>query len=112
MCEQGLLQVDKVKFDQVNSVGIRGGEHVEKPTQYEWEECYLVEETLRGVGPMERGFHLFKRRARQPLFLMLCIIDLIDYSYIVHSLLFSKSCRGNSCLGFLLLLERPLEELH
>ena len=38
--------------------------------QYEWEEGYLVEETLRGVGPMKRGFHLFKKRARQPLFLM------------------------------------------
>ena len=47
--------------------------------QYEWEEGYLVEETLRGVGPMERGFHLFKRRARQPFFLMLWIIDLIVY---------------------------------
>ena len=31
MCEQGYLQVDKVKFDQVNSVGPRGGAHLEKP---------------------------------------------------------------------------------
>ena len=30
MCEQDHLQVDKVKFDQVNSVGIRGGEQLEK----------------------------------------------------------------------------------
>ena len=30
MCEQGYLQVDKVKFDQVNNVGIRGGEYLEK----------------------------------------------------------------------------------
>ena len=30
MCEQDHLQVDKVKFDQVNSAGIGGGEHLEK----------------------------------------------------------------------------------
>ena len=30
MCEKGYLQVDKVKFDQVNNVGIRDGEHLEK----------------------------------------------------------------------------------
>ena len=71
-----------------------------------------MEETLKGVGPWREGLHLFKRRARQPLFLMLCMIDLIVYSDIVHSLLFSKSWWGNSYVGFLLLLERPLEGLH
>ena len=30
MYEQGYFQVDKVKFDQVNNAGIRGGEHLEK----------------------------------------------------------------------------------
>ena len=30
MCEQGYLQVDKVKFDQVNNAGPRGGAHLEK----------------------------------------------------------------------------------
>ena len=30
MCEKGLLHVDKAKFDQVNSIGIGGGEHLEK----------------------------------------------------------------------------------
>ena len=28
MCERGHLQVDKVKFDQVKNVGIRGGENL------------------------------------------------------------------------------------
>ena len=28
MCEQGQMQVDKVKFDQVNNVGMRGGDHL------------------------------------------------------------------------------------
>ena len=30
MCEHGHLQVEKFKFDQLNSAGIRGGEHLEK----------------------------------------------------------------------------------
>ena len=30
MCEQDHLQVDKVKFDQVNNAAIEGGEHLEK----------------------------------------------------------------------------------
>jgi hypothetical protein len=28
MCEKGHFNVDKVKFDQVNSVGIGGGDHL------------------------------------------------------------------------------------
>ena len=28
MCEKGHLHMDKVKFDQVNSTGIRGGDHL------------------------------------------------------------------------------------
>ena len=46
MCEMGPLHVDKVTFDQVNSTGIRGGDHFDEATQYEWEEDSLVEETL------------------------------------------------------------------
>ena len=30
MCEKGHLHEDKVKFDQVNDVGIGGGEHFER----------------------------------------------------------------------------------
>ena len=28
MCEKGHFHVDKVNFDQVNSAGIRGGDHL------------------------------------------------------------------------------------
>lgn len=55
---------------------------------------------------MERGIHFFKRRA---LFLMLVLFISIVHQTIVHSLLLSKNCWRNSCLGFLLLIERSLE---
>ena len=76
MCEQGYLQRGLVKSDQVKSVGPRVGAHLEKQHNMNEERVIWVEETIIGVGPMERGFHLFKRRTRQPFFLMLMFIHL------------------------------------
>ena len=77
--------------------------------QYEWGKGYLVEKTLRGVGPMENRFTCVKGGQGNHFFLWFVLLFSLSIQTIMHSLLFSKNCWGNSCLGFLLLLERPLE---
>ena len=46
MCEQGLMHVDKVKFDQINSVGMEGVDQQWEIAQCEWEKVSMIVVTL------------------------------------------------------------------
>ena len=76
--------MDKVKFEQVNSVGIGGGEHFEGHHSVNGRR-FLGGGKPNEWDPWRERFHLLKRRARQPLLFMNWIIDFIVYSDIVHS---------------------------
>ena len=64
MCEQGIFHVDKVKFDQVNNVGIGGGDHLVSAEIVGGR--FLGGRNPNEWGPRQEGSHMFKRRARQP----------------------------------------------
>ena len=65
----------------------------------------LEEGNHNWVGSMERELTFFKRRTRQPLFLILSIIHLWSYGLAAVSSCLTRIAGGNSCLGFPLLLE-------
>ena len=68
------MHEDKVKFDQVNNAGIRGGDHLERQRSVNG-EIFLGGGNPKEWDPWGESSHLFKRRERKPLLLMLCIID-------------------------------------
>ena len=60
MCEQGLMHVDKVKFDQVNSAGMERVDHQLETTQCEWEEVSMIVETLMSGTQSEKAHMVYK----------------------------------------------------
>ena len=63
MCEQGLMHVDKVKFDQINSAGKEGVDHQWETTQCEWEEVSMIIENLMSGNQGEKA-HIFYKEGK------------------------------------------------
>ena len=60
MCEQGLMHVDKVKFDQINNASMEGVDHHWETVQCEWEKVSMIIVTLMSGTQGEKAHTIYK----------------------------------------------------
>ena len=60
MCEKGVMHMDKVNFDQINSAGMEGVDHQWETSQCQWEKFSMIVVTLMSGTQGEKANIVYK----------------------------------------------------